>query len=233
MGVQGCLKCVKYLLFAFNFIFWICGSAVLGVALWLRFDPNTKDIFSSPDSPSNFLVGVYVLIGAGALMMLIGFLGCCGAIQESQCMLGTFFFCLLVVFAAEVAAGIYSINNKDKIPQEFKEYYNSLYVQYLKDHSDSIKTALIAFHKGLNCCGAGKLSSAFSTLDPGLCPNAKNFLEAVVNPDMDCNSRIDDIFSQRVYIIAAVGIGVGVVMVFGMVFSMLLCCAIRQSRAYI
>lgn len=33
-------------------------------------------------------VGVYILIGAGALMMVVGFLGCCGAIQESPCMLG-------------------------------------------------------------------------------------------------------------------------------------------------
>lgn len=32
--------------------------------------------------------GVYILIGAGALMMVVGFLGCCGAVQESQCMLG-------------------------------------------------------------------------------------------------------------------------------------------------
>lgn len=33
-------------------------------------------------------LGVYILIGAGALMMVVGFLGCCGAIQESPCMLG-------------------------------------------------------------------------------------------------------------------------------------------------
>lgn len=33
-------------------------------------------------------VGVYILIGVGALMMVVGFLGCCGAIQESPCMLG-------------------------------------------------------------------------------------------------------------------------------------------------
>ena len=32
--------------------------------------------------------GVYILIGAGALMMVVGFLGCCGAIQESPFMLG-------------------------------------------------------------------------------------------------------------------------------------------------
>lgn len=32
--------------------------------------------------------GVYILIAAGALMMVVGFLGCCGAIKESPCMLG-------------------------------------------------------------------------------------------------------------------------------------------------
>lgn len=51
-------------------------------------------------------VGVYMLIGAGALMMVVGFLGCCGAIQESPCMLGLVratsysinFFCLNIKF---------------------------------------------------------------------------------------------------------------------------------------
>ncbi len=34
-------------------------------------------------------IGVYILIAVGAVMMLVGFLGCYGAIQESQCLLGT------------------------------------------------------------------------------------------------------------------------------------------------
>lgn len=34
-------------------------------------------------------LGVYILIGVGSVMMFVGFLGCYGAIQESQCLLGT------------------------------------------------------------------------------------------------------------------------------------------------
>lgn len=33
--------------------------------------------------------GVHILIGVGSVIMFVGFLGCYGAIQESQCLLGT------------------------------------------------------------------------------------------------------------------------------------------------
>ncbi|KAG9491061.1 hypothetical protein GDO78_006428, partial [Eleutherodactylus coqui] len=114
MPVKGGTKCIKYLLFAFNFIFWLSGTAVLAVGLWLRFDSQTKAMFDADENSNSFYTGVYILIGAGALMMLVGFLGCCGAIQESECMLGLFFAFLLVIFAIEIAAGIWGFANKDE-----------------------------------------------------------------------------------------------------------------------
>lgn len=36
-----------------------------------------------------FPTGLYVLVGAGVLMMAVGFFGCCGATRESQCVLGS------------------------------------------------------------------------------------------------------------------------------------------------
>lgn len=84
--------------------------------------------------------GVYILIGAGSLVMLVGFFGCCGAVRESQCLLGSvsaykqihciyyyvifsphlwfllqFFACLLIIFGAEVAAGVFGFLNKEKV----------------------------------------------------------------------------------------------------------------------
>lgn len=45
--------------------------------------------FPSPEtSSSSVTVGAYVFIGVGAVTMLMGFLGCIGAVNEVRCLLG-------------------------------------------------------------------------------------------------------------------------------------------------
>ncbi|EHH55980.1 hypothetical protein EGM_05298, partial [Macaca fascicularis] len=96
----------------------LAGGVILGVALWLRHDPQTTNLLylelGDKPAPNTFYVGIYILIAVGAVMMFVGFLGCYGAIQESQCLLGTFFTCLVILFACEVAAGIWGFVNKDQ-----------------------------------------------------------------------------------------------------------------------
>jgi len=41
------------------------------------------------DVASSMGVLAWVIIVVGAIVLIIGFLGCCGAIRESQCMLAT------------------------------------------------------------------------------------------------------------------------------------------------
>uniref|UniRef100_A0A672QK32 Tetraspanin-2-like n=1 Tax=Sinocyclocheilus grahami TaxID=75366 RepID=A0A672QK32_SINGR len=192
--VQGGMKCVKYLLFVFNFIFWLSGSLVLAVGLWLRFDPDTANLLAENDAPEHFFIAVYILIGAGGVMMLVGFFGCFGAVRESQCLLGSFFACLLVIFGAEVAAGVFGFLNKDKIIQDVQNYYQS-------SMENSNGTAIVSMYHN------------------------------VVR--RDCNTAIEDFFNEKLFIIGYVGIGIAGIMIIGMIFSMVLCCAIRNSREVI
>ncbi|KAG6926786.1 CD9 molecule [Chelydra serpentina] len=221
MPVKGGTKCIKYLLFGFNFIFWLLGTAVFAIGLWLRFDSQTKSIFDMESNNSNFYTGVYILIGAGALMMLVGFLGCCGAVQESQCMLGLFFTFLLVIFAIEVAVAIWGFTNKDTIIDEVKKFYKETYD---KRNQPAAKETLKAFQLALNCCG---LTGSLDQLITDTCPK-KEGLEIITLPS--CPSAIEEVFTSKLNVIGAVGIGIAVVMIFGMIFSMILCCAIRRTR---
>ncbi|XP_068129155.1 CD9 antigen [Hyperolius riggenbachi] len=224
MPVKGGTKCIKYLLFGFNFIFWLAGTAVLGIGLWLRFDGQTRPIFETDTEAKTFYTGVYILIGAGALMMVVGFLGCCGAIQESECMLGLFFAFLLVIFAIEIAAGIWGFVNKDKIINELKGVYSTTYERYLQTKDNALKETLKTINYALDCCG--KYGGLADKLIGDTCPG--DTLTALSKPD--CPSQIEKVFNTKLHIIGAVGIGIAAIMIFGMIFSMVLCCAIRNNR---
>uniref|UniRef100_A0A4W2C8R9 Tetraspanin n=1 Tax=Bos indicus x Bos taurus TaxID=30522 RepID=A0A4W2C8R9_BOBOX len=208
MPVKGGTKCIKYLLFGFNFIFWLAGIAVLSVGLWLRFDSQTKSIFEQENNDSSFYTGVYILIGA---------------VQESQCMLGLFFSFLLVIFAIEVAAAIWGYSHKEEVIKEVQKFYEDTYNK-LKNKDEPQRETLKAIHIALDCCGLTGVPEQFLT---DTCP-PKNLIDSLKT--RPCPEAIDEIFRSKFHIIGAVGIGIAVVMIFGMVFSMILCCAIRRNR---
>ncbi|XP_030646161.1 CD9 molecule a isoform X1 [Chanos chanos] len=221
---MGGIKCVKWLMFIFNSLFWLAGTAVLALGLWLRFDPKTKALFEGGDSPSVFFTGVYILIAAGALMMVVGFLGCCGAIQESPWMLGLFFFFLLLIFAVKVAAGFWGFSNQSKVVDDITQFYRQTFKNYQDNKQDALKETLRLIHHGLNCCGpTGRPTDSADDI----CPK-KEVLDGFIT--MSCPDAIDKVFNSKLHIIGGVGVGLGIVMIFGMIFSMLLCCAIRKTR---
>lgn len=216
--VQGGMKCVKYLLFVFNFIFWLSGLLVLAVGLWLRFDPEIVELLTGDGAPDTFFIAVYILLGAGGLMMIVGFFGCFGAVRESQCLLASFFACLLIIFGAEIAAGVFGFINKEQIVEEVQKFYSSS----IADVSNANATAIaLIYHKTLNCCGGST-----SDLSNTLCAEAAEGTE-------NCHAAITDFFNEKLHIIGYIGIGVAGVMILGMIFSMVLCCAIRNNREVI
>ncbi|TRY94927.1 hypothetical protein DNTS_023658, partial [Danionella cerebrum] len=191
--VEGGIKCVKYVLFIFNFIFWIMGSLVLAVGLWLRLDSNTVSLIGE-GGPDTFFIGVYILIAVGALVML-------------------FFACLLVIFGSEVAAGVFGFLNKDKIIDEIKHFYDDSV-----ENDDNNNTMARSYQIILNCCGS-------SSVKPTFCENTST--------NQTCDVAIEDFFNSKLFIVGYVGIGIAGVMIIGMIFSMVLCCAVRNSREVI
>ena len=90
-------------------LFQIFGVVCLGGGLFLKFGQNVTINFILPvlkgvaaaasqsgqtvninqaDILEVFDVAAYLLIGIGAFMLFVGFLGCCGACCDVKCMLG-------------------------------------------------------------------------------------------------------------------------------------------------
>ena len=70
-------------------LFQLLGCAILGCGLWIRFDPQFEKYVNSSATFGELYIGSYILLGVGACVMVVGFLGCCGAIRESQLLLAT------------------------------------------------------------------------------------------------------------------------------------------------
>ena len=62
------MKCLKYLLFAFNFVFWICGIVIFGVGIWSRI--KAKDFDSLLGDAGSMASAANIMIAAGIFVMV-------------------------------------------------------------------------------------------------------------------------------------------------------------------
>lgn len=64
---------------------------MLTLGVWLHFDNEVMTMLKlmeeTPAESHTVDTAAYVTIGIGAFVLLVGFLGCCGACCESMCML--------------------------------------------------------------------------------------------------------------------------------------------------
>ena len=68
------------------FLFQLCGIGVLGVGIYSRV--QAKD-YDSILGSGGITTAANIMIAAGFFVMLVGFVGCCGALKESRFLLVT------------------------------------------------------------------------------------------------------------------------------------------------
>lgn len=59
------------------------GAAIFALCLWLRFEPGLEEWIDKLELHT-FYIGIYILVLAGVVMMIVSFIGCLSALQESQ-----------------------------------------------------------------------------------------------------------------------------------------------------
>ncbi|NXU08918.1 TSN1 protein, partial [Pardalotus punctatus] len=108
---MGFFTFIKVMMILFNLTIFLAGGTLLGIGIWVKVDGESfLDIFGAFSSKFLQIVNVsYLLIVIGAILLVIGFLGCYGAQKESKCLLMMFFSVMLIIFIAEVAAAVVAL----------------------------------------------------------------------------------------------------------------------------
>jgi len=264
---------VKYTLFGTNLLIFLLGIAVLGCGIWVLVDsPSFFDILDKAhdicgnvtdngcdamDSTiSLYASAAYILIVISALVVIISFFGCCGAMKENKCMLGTYFTVILALFIVMVVGAVlgYSGNLesaiKDPMENALKQYKDNP----VNDQGKAYKTLWNTVQEELKCCGIDNVYdwqqngtdfgfTSGHTKPDGCCRvGRKGDLDQAAKTD--CLENADGPMSEKFYfegcytamkkqveenqnVLVGVAIGVVVVMFLNMLFSFALCTMVK------
>lgn len=221
-------KCIKYCLFFFNLLFWISGCIILGVSIYLKVSKDSTKILGES------IPGVDLLIAIGVIIMVLGFLGCCGAIKENKCMLMLFFVGLLLIFILLLAAGILGAVGEDKSKDWIKEQLNNLLP--LSDQPESTQTDIQTLEVEGKCCGLINGPQDWGSKVPSSC-DCKDASAGckVVTGDKNvystpCAEFVTTLVKKNLTVALGIAFGIAVLMLFGMIFSMVLYCQIGKAE---
>jgi hypothetical protein len=144
---------IKIVLFVFNFLWLLLGSAILylGIRVLLKYNNDIANVIK--ETPSHAAI---VLISAGGVIFLISFLGCCGAIRESYCMLNTYSGLILLCLVAQGVGAYLALKyhyDLEKYAQKGVQSALEAY-EWDKTGNDPANKAINQFQKELQCCGA-------------------------------------------------------------------------------
>ncbi|XP_059142758.1 tetraspanin-9-like [Physella acuta] len=164
MGLSRCGKFLKYSMFLFNSVILIAGCGLLGFGVYTRSSENQLSQLSSILGSSLNSAISTALIVSGGVVIVISFFGCCGAIKEVKCMLGSFFILLFVMLLAMVIGGIVVYVYRDNVGDAIlTELSKSLNTTYGAPGKTEVTRAWDDMQSLFNCCGVyGGINSTTS-----------------------------------------------------------------------
>nr|XP_033793593.1 CD63 antigen [Geotrypetes seraphini]XP_033793594.1 CD63 antigen [Geotrypetes seraphini] len=233
MAVEGGMKCVKFLVFFFNFLFWICGIALIALGVFVQVQLNDSIIIKNASSSG----APIVIIIVGVVIFFVAFFGCCGAWKENYCMVTTFAILLTLIFLVEIAAAIAGYVFKDKVNDFLRTSFKDGMSKY--NTSAEVKKALDDIQHNFKCCGANN-SEEWSTYPPfnvshgfpdSCCVNMTKDCGKASSPQINkegCMEKVNAWIKKNVVIIAGVALGIAFFELLGIIFS---CCLMKGIRS--
>ncbi|XP_074976869.1 tetraspanin-11 isoform X4 [Caretta caretta] len=254
---------LKYLLFVFNFFFWlhvetpheikdplhqtlysvflekltikmdktrmgeeteVGGAAVMAVGIWTLVE---KSDYLNILASSTFAVSACILIFAGGLVMITGFLGFCAIIREQRSCLSAYFSMLLLIFLIELVAGVLAYVYYQRLSQVLKQHLTrTLTENYALPGKTHITHSVDRLQQEFKCCGSNSsddwqhsiyilsVESSGRVVPDSCCKTVtfkcgkRDHPSNIYKVEGGCVTKLEQFLADHLLIMGAVGIGV-------------------------
>ncbi|XP_052455632.1 tetraspanin-1-like [Carassius gibelio] len=240
---MGCFTFVKVVMVVFNLLICLAGMCLAAAGIWMTVDGDSFMKVLPPftdDFQSHVSVGIFS-ITIGAVMTLLGLLGCCGAQKESKSLLIMFFSIILIICIAETAAAIVALVYSSYTQNILRAWATSgLKEQYGKDKilTDLWNSTMTT----LQCCGFSNYTDFSGSYyykqngalyPPTCCAGPELYPCDDHNADfigvVGCFKQIVQIIQRNLNILGGIAAGVTAIEVAAMAVSMYLYCNLGKK----
>ncbi|ELU03300.1 hypothetical protein CAPTEDRAFT_26419, partial [Capitella teleta] len=133
-----------------SFNFQLLGGAMLGIGMWAW---SEKDMFNNISQLTQVTLDpALILIIVGAVIFIIGFTGCVGALRENTILLLLYCIAVGIIFFLELLIGILAFVYKDWVKEQIQDQLKTMIVKY-RDDPDLQNLIDWVQRDWLQCCG--------------------------------------------------------------------------------
>jgi CD63 antigen len=230
MGLSCGMSLIKFVLFVFNLLCALCGIALLAIGIIYLIDLKEFDKIVEELSAEGITA---VTIALGAIIFLIAFLGCCGAIRESYCMILTYSVVIGLLLIAKIVIAVIVLVKRDEVQLEVEKVFDKLWNQ--RETDTTTKDFIFKIQESLECCGYNDFND-YSPLNiyPDSCCPSDTVVGNCTTSDVfknGCKNQLQDWIKTGAAVIAGVVLGVAAVELIALIFSCCLANSIRNSRS--
>lgn len=243
-AIEGGMKCIKYLLFAFNLIFAITGLALIITGCVIQgVYSNYLDFLGD-----SFFNTPVLLVVVGCIIFFVTFFGCCGAIKEHHCMTLAFSVFLSLILLIELGAGIASYTFRQQVGSIIETNMEKGLQNYGKATFKGVTETWNIVQHEMKCCGAQEykdwVNTTFAEKDnsvPDSCclSDVEGCGKGILNMSDEqvpkiiytngCLDKLKEVIEGNVAALGGIGVGIAVIQFAGIIFACVLAATIRKG----
>jgi len=239
-----CDNMLKYVIFLFNFVVFLCSVALIGIGAYIQVEMKQYLDFLG----DTYLNSSVILIIIGGVMLLISFFGCCGACTENPCMVYTYAAMMTLILLSLIGVSITIYVFKDDVQTVISTGMQKGMENYGQPEHEGVTEAWNIVQSELKCCGSTGFKD-WATVDYSKVPDAccyeytANCADGVIDMSeqeaakkihtQGCLTLFETTIKDNVGAAAGTGVGLIVLLFIGILVSCCVAKSMREKQLYV